>query len=293
MNHPLVPTLLELADTTSRNLAFAYQPGIAISFGEETITETNLLTLQHRHPAHIRIQTFSKPAEALNGSDWEWIIVGAALTLRMRLQAKRINRNGHLTGLHRKSKIAHKTQMDALIAAAKEDEVVPAYCLYSAERHRKVWQTSDPGLETGCLIAKASEVRNLSDQSFGAVEEISVPWHFLFSGDRFERRRAASPPPVGSGDWTQITPTGPFEPRVRSGPRLLAVPRRPTPFWIGDRPVASILDDPLSSPDVFEGLQRTELDSLPGIVERAIHRPRKAELQPRGVIAIDLRALGE
>ena len=50
MNSQVVTTLLELADATSHNLEFSHGPGACISYGEETITETNLLEIRRRHP---------------------------------------------------------------------------------------------------------------------------------------------------------------------------------------------------------------------------------------------------
>lgn len=43
LTRPIITTLLELADATSRNLDFAHRPGVRVSYGEETITETSLL----------------------------------------------------------------------------------------------------------------------------------------------------------------------------------------------------------------------------------------------------------
>lgn len=42
-----------------------------VSYGEETITETNLLEIVRRHPMQVRLRTFTKHQEALNGADWE------------------------------------------------------------------------------------------------------------------------------------------------------------------------------------------------------------------------------
>lgn len=50
MYPPVVTTLLELADATSHNLDFAHRPGVSVSYGEETITETSLLKIARRHP---------------------------------------------------------------------------------------------------------------------------------------------------------------------------------------------------------------------------------------------------
>ena len=81
------------------------------------ITETNLLEIRRRHPRLVRVRTFPKPLEAKNGADWEWHVVGRRRTLKMRVQAKRLQRNGVLKVRH-KVKSSGKQQRDLLIAGA-------------------------------------------------------------------------------------------------------------------------------------------------------------------------------
>ena len=44
----MVTTFRELGDATSRNLEFSHHPDVYVSYGEETITETNLLEIRRR-----------------------------------------------------------------------------------------------------------------------------------------------------------------------------------------------------------------------------------------------------
>ena len=99
MKSSLVATFLELGDATSRNLEFSQHDGW-VSYGEETITETNLLEIRRRHPGRVHIHTFPKPKEARNGADWEWHLVGRKWTLKMRVQAKRLQRDDVLKVKH-------------------------------------------------------------------------------------------------------------------------------------------------------------------------------------------------
>lgn len=46
----IITTFRELGDATSRNLRFSHQENVHIGYGEETITETNLLEIRRRHP---------------------------------------------------------------------------------------------------------------------------------------------------------------------------------------------------------------------------------------------------
>ena len=61
----ITTTFLELGDATSRNLAFSHRGNVLVSYGEETITESNLLEIRRRHPEHVYIRTFTKAEEAL------------------------------------------------------------------------------------------------------------------------------------------------------------------------------------------------------------------------------------
>lgn len=83
MKVDVTPVFLELGEAMSRNLEFSHCDDVWESYGEEAITETNLLEIRRRHPEHVRIRTFPKPVEATNSADWEWH--GARLKSRSRL----------------------------------------------------------------------------------------------------------------------------------------------------------------------------------------------------------------
>lgn len=155
MRGTLLNSLLELAHATSQNLGFAHRDDVYVSYGEETITETNLLELRRRHSGMIRLWTFGKKKEALNGADWEWHVIGRGRKLRMRVQAKRLQKDNKL-------KIPHKVassggqQINLLIADAKAHGSKPVYCLYASESKRASWQKGAPSagteeFEYGCL----------------------------------------------------------------------------------------------------------------------------------------------
>ncbi len=294
MAHPLVPSLVELGDAVSNNLAFAYRPNSRISFGEETITELNLLTLQQRHPGFVRIETFSKPAEVRNGSDWEWAIIGNQYTYRMRIQAKRINKNGALKGLHRQAKTATMSQMDALISGAKAEGIQSVYCFYSAEPHRTVWTASGKMCHAGCLIADAQQVKALTKQKFADVEEISVPWHFLFDEQIYELAASSNPSKstanFGSAALLQTSSADPTTGQSQYG--SIGSGSRENPFRFGDTPLGGLLDDthddPVTSEDLPTGLAPT--DDM--IISRVLRAERPDELRPSGAIILDFSDLG-
>ncbi|MEQ1933962.1 MAG: DUF6615 family protein [Fimbriimonadaceae bacterium] len=188
--YSLLTTLLDLGHGTSQNLGFAHRSDVFVSYGEETITETNLLELRRRHPSIIHLETFSKKKEAALGADWEWHIIGRRRTLRMRVQAKRLQKDDKLKIPHKVAS-SGKQQIDLLIADAKQQSMHPVYCFYSSERQRNHWKTgfSTGGgfFEAGCLLASAHRVKSIMPTSLPAIERYSVPWHYLVDQRRFER----------------------------------------------------------------------------------------------------------
>lgn len=183
MNFDIAATFVELGDATSRNLAFSQGKGVGVSFGEETITETNLLEIRRRHPKLVHLHAFSKHAEAQNGADWEWHIVGHRRTLKMRVQAKRVQRNKVLKIAH-KVKSSGKQQRDLLMAGAAATRMKPVYCIYCTERQREFWTQFKalPGFgafETGCLLAGAENVPQ-DTKRLVEIEKKCWPWHYLF-----------------------------------------------------------------------------------------------------------------
>ncbi|MYB88987.1 MAG: hypothetical protein F4X93_03375, partial [Proteobacteria bacterium] len=124
----MISTFLELGNSTSRNLEFSHRPDVQVSYGEETITESNLLEIRRRHENRITLHTFSKQKEAKVGADWEWHIVGHWRTLKMRVQAKRLYSNNLLRVRHKVGSLG-KQQRDLLIQGAQKDGVKPLYCI--------------------------------------------------------------------------------------------------------------------------------------------------------------------
>ena len=179
----MTATLLELGDATSRNLEFSHRDDVSVSYGEETITETNLLEIRRRHPKRVYLHTFSKPSEAETGADWEWHIIGDKLTAKMRVQAKRLQNNDVLKIKHTVAS-SGKQQRALLIDEAHKDKMKPIYCIYCTEPQRTFWTektTRSLGYESyhmGCLLADASDVP-LSTRRLCEIEQKCRPWHYL------------------------------------------------------------------------------------------------------------------
>lgn len=183
MKFDIAATFAELGDATSRNLAYSQGEGVGVSYGEETITETNLLEIRRRHPTLVRLHTFSKHAEARNGADWEWHIVGRRRTLSMRVQAKRVQRDKVLKIKH-EVKSSGKQQRQLLMDGAATAGMKPVYCIYCTEGQRKIWKQGKTrhgyrSLETGCLLAGAGDVPQ-GAKGLVEIEDKCKPWHYLF-----------------------------------------------------------------------------------------------------------------
>ena len=173
----MMSTLKHLGDVTSRNLEFSYRPDVPVSYGEETITESNLLELRRRHSDVVFIRTFSRSLESRIGSDWEWHVVGRKRTLKMRVQAKRVQSNYVLKIPY----TIHRTggqQRDVLIQTAHADRMRPMYCIYCTEPQRRLW-TQSGRFQTGCLLVDARKLPQHTCR-LNSIEWACWPWHFLF-----------------------------------------------------------------------------------------------------------------
>ena len=191
MSSDIVATFLELGDATSRNLEFSHRRDVLVSYGEETITENNLLEIRRRHPDRVHVETFSKAKEAQRGADWEWHIVGRQLTLKMRVQAKRVQRNNKLK-INYKVRSSGRQQRALLLEGAAADNMKPLYCIYCTEPQRSLWTQSHPmddfeGYQTGCLLADANDVSETTTK-LGGIERRCIPWHYLFERADFARK---------------------------------------------------------------------------------------------------------
>lgn len=191
LSSKIVATFLELGDATSRNLEFSHRRDVLVSYGEETITENNLLEIRRRHPDRVHVETFSRAEEARRGADWEWHIVGQQLTLKMRVQAKRVQCNNKLK-INYKVRSSGRQQRALLLEGAVADNMKPLYCIYCSEPQRSLWTQSHPmddfeGYQTGCLLADANDVSETTTK-LCRIERRCIPWHYLFERADFARK---------------------------------------------------------------------------------------------------------
>ncbi|WP_327857657.1 DUF6615 family protein [Acinetobacter guillouiae] len=104
---------------------------LKIQLGEESITDFLILNLMKLAASNLKIKTFTRKKEAVNGADWEWWFRGfSGKWLGMRIQAKVLSlSNERYNSLHYLNKNGH--QVDLLIKDAQLYNMIPVYCMYS------------------------------------------------------------------------------------------------------------------------------------------------------------------
>lgn len=282
--YDLLDTMKKLGDATSRNLAFSYRADVPISYGEQTITETNLLELTRRHPDIVHLRIFSNQVESKVGADWEWFIIGRARIFAMRVQAKRVSCKGILKIRYTVGK-SDQQQRDLLVKAAQAYEMRPMYCIYCTKNQQERWR-QDGEFETGCLFVDAEKV-SVDTRSLRSIENVCLPWHHFISRDLIQSRPATSE--IGF-----LLPT----PRIWDGPYIsdLNDDTKRTYNFTGVMETNEVRLERLSEEYEVEllvetvGKRRSVVDRRLGEVRE--HRGMRREYNyPRGVVVIDVRSL--
>ena len=176
---PLRDYLRQRAGWVWREQARAFSYGLSLQ--EETLTEMLLLRMAQDHAAHgLSVTMFSKPAEAINGADWEWIVQTPGCMIGLRVQAKRLYYHGtgpDYGGLNPKS-----SQAEKLIAQA--GHLIPVYVFYNHEHGTNSGQLTSGGESPyrgrsfwGCAIANANAVKTANSNSLKDLRKIMKPWH--------------------------------------------------------------------------------------------------------------------
>ena len=191
---PLCATFRELAFETWRRLGNGRRIGHQML--EETITDLNLLEIKSRHPHEVWTQQFSRPAEAVEGADWEWWFTDASRSrwFGCRVQAKIINfANDRFEHLHYRNRTTGY-QADTLIDRCDRHpwRPVPLYVLYthwsSAPQQPnapRIWKHLPLSRESfGCSVmgarrVKSHRINNSHARDLDALFPDMYPWHYL------------------------------------------------------------------------------------------------------------------
>ncbi|MCE6787414.1 hypothetical protein KSA82_20750, partial [Acinetobacter baumannii] len=102
-----------------------------IQLGEESVTDFLIFNLTKSARKDLKIKSFSRNQEALNGADWEWWFTGpSGKGIGMRVQAKIITLlNDKYLSFKHKNK--YGLQINLLEKDAKLKGMIPVYCMYT------------------------------------------------------------------------------------------------------------------------------------------------------------------
>jgi hypothetical protein len=179
------------ADTWDR---IRYSEELNISFGEESITDLNLLEIKKSRTNSIHVIKFTKQQEALVGIDWEWWIGSRQKGwLRYAVQAKKINSKSR-----RYDSIGHKIdgllQLNILeeFAYKVSGSAIPIYCFYNyinnpSPKPNLHWHCNSQYDERqlGCTVTPsfivriAIETRGYRNFDFIHLQPYTIPWRCL------------------------------------------------------------------------------------------------------------------
>src|SRR5690554_1030718 len=185
---------MELDEIAIKNSSWAWNKlrearTLDFQVGEESLTDFLVLNIKKWGVGKISIDTFTRHAESLNGSDWEWWFTGpSGKWLGMRVQAKVLNvASEKYEHLHHKNK--HGFQVDLLIKDAKKNGLVPLYCMYTnwdPKKYKASWQcnTYKPTVRHyGTSILSPYEVKKIQcnkETRLSSVINSLKPMHCIF-----------------------------------------------------------------------------------------------------------------
>lgn len=146
---------------------------VAYPMQEETFTDLHLLYLKLHHP-EVKIVSFTKPQEGVNGADWEWWFrLADGNWVGYRVQAKVLDvRSERFEQLYYRKDKSSVSQCDKLIAAAKADKKYPCIPIYALYLH----STAHPktiDARYGCSTVSAYRIRAAK----GVKSTALADWH--------------------------------------------------------------------------------------------------------------------
>jgi len=135
---------MDICKAAQRNSAWIWNSlhqaqRLKTKLGEESVTDFFLLNFRKLVTRNLDIKSFTRQAESINGSDWEWewwLTGPSKQWLGMRIQAKIISAS---TDSYEHLHYAPKgvAQVERLINEAHKYSKIPLYCLYSHWSTRK------------------------------------------------------------------------------------------------------------------------------------------------------------
>lgn len=163
----------EIAKETWERFHFAYEKK-GFKIYETTITQNILYKIEKiRRYLDVNIILREAVDEKTNGNDIEFVITDGTRSLKMPMQAKRVQKN------LRYSSISHKGQIESLINYAKKVKGIPMYLLYNYNRNFirkfKLCSIESDERQYGCSIIDAIYIQENFTSKFGSSIKWSIP----------------------------------------------------------------------------------------------------------------------
>jgi formylglycine-generating enzyme required for sulfatase activity len=151
--------------------------------GEESITDSRILTLRRLCPNEVRAVKFNRRKEAETGADWEWWFGSGHNWFGMRIQAKKLDiASAEYRHLDYRIAGTGDYQVDRLLASAQKAGLAPLYCFYNFWQDNAVqppWRcgTFAPARELmGVTVADAMQVSQRIRQCRKSISDLADVW---------------------------------------------------------------------------------------------------------------------
>jgi hypothetical protein len=181
----LCQTLRKEAGTIWNRMRKAAFHGISLS--EETLTECALYDVALTHQGgDIVIDLATKHDEAKHGADWEWWIVCGNKGIGFRVQAKRLFPSGRYQSLFKSGGNPYQ-QLDKLVSASTNENLVPLYCFYNFAHPQAQFSGSVTSCKHtyhapsfwGCSLALPQKIKGAKSDKLADLQSLMYPWHLL------------------------------------------------------------------------------------------------------------------
>lgn len=187
----LIQLFENLATHVWRRIGESFRLGI--SQGEETLTDTILLSLAGSDTGRVRVWKTPKNIEREKGTDWEWWIGSHELGwIRYGVQAKKIDKKHRYLNLKHTNPTDGELQIDVLDRYCAANNAIPLYCFYNyctLPNIEDYWNCCEPfnKPQLGCTISPSIVARhaitNYGTKNFASIhsDQHTVPWRCLLS----------------------------------------------------------------------------------------------------------------
>jgi len=162
---------------------------LGFQLGEESITDFLILNIKKHGGSKLRVDSFTRHKESLNGADWEWWFTGpSGKWVGMRIQAKVLKLDTEkYEHLHHHNK--NGQQVDLLVQDALRNRMIPAYCMFTnwePSKYNTPWKCKSHKTSVrhyGTALLSSKKVKQFSKKKtthLSAIIEHLRPMHCMF-----------------------------------------------------------------------------------------------------------------